>query len=146
GGDGWAPSLKRTGATWDRASLYAPAFSQTAKPENVDALHHAMEQLVGLLDRCGVHIEKARIHRYPVRRASSSYPASRDGVPSTEVRLTLCHGLSFVERVGFRYCVDKSFRSSAAAVYWRMIEGIHAQRLWMSEQLQSRRRERPAVS
>ena len=33
-------------------------------------------------------------------------------------------GLSFVERVGFRYCVDNSLRASAAAVYWRTNEHV----------------------
>ena len=53
-----------------------------------------------------------------------------------EVRLELPDGLSFVERVGFRYCVDKVMRASAAAVYWRTIDRIHRQRLWMSSRLE----------
>ena len=57
-------------------------------------------------------------------------------MPRTEVRLELPDGLSFIERVGFRYCVDKAMRASAAAVYWRTIDRIHRQRLWMSSRLE----------
>src|SRR5262249_54483862 len=64
-----------------------------------------------------------------------TYPVAQDGVARTEVRLALPDGLSFVERVGYRYCVDKMMRASAAAVYWRTISGVNKQRLWMSARL-----------
>ena len=66
-----------------------------------------MQTLIRLLVRCGVKARGARIYRYPVRRSASSYPAARDGIARTEVRLQLPEGLSFVERVGFRYCVGQ---------------------------------------
>src|SRR5262249_38276966 len=72
---------------------------------------------------------------YPTRRSASTYPMAQDGLARTEVRLNLPDGLSFVERVGYRYCVDKAMRASAAAVYWRTIRGINRQRLWMSARL-----------
>ena len=98
-----------------------------------------MEQIVQLLKRCGVKTDGATVFQYPVRRAVSSYPAARDGIPRIEVRLQLSDGLSFVERVGFRYCVDKAMRASAAVVYWRMVERIGLQRLWMSARLEELR-------
>src|SRR5207247_4226302 len=48
--------------------------------------------------------------------------------------------------VGFRYCVDKSLRASAAAVYWRTVDRIHQQRQWMASRLAEVHRERPGVS
>ena len=39
-----------------------------------------------------------------------------EAAPPAEVRFQIRDGLSFVERVGFRYCVDKALRASAAAV------------------------------
>ena len=51
------------------------------------------------------------------------------------MRLQLNEGLSFVERVGYRYCMDKALRASAAAVYWRTIDTINRQRLWMADRL-----------
>src|SRR6185437_9358476 len=130
----------------DDATLEPPAYSQSALPEHVALLKAMMNDLICLLARCGVNTEGAAIYEYPVRRTASSYPASQDGVPRVEVRLALADGLSFVERVGFRYCVDKALRASAAAVYWRTIENIHQQRLWMSDRLEELHVAQPALS
>src|SRR5579863_1649646 len=95
-----------------------------------------MRQIIGLLVRCGVKARGARVYTYATRRSSSTYPAPLDGAPRFEVRLALPEGLSFVERIGFRYCVDKSLRASAAAVYWRTVDTINRQRLWMADRLE----------
>jgi 3-isopropylmalate dehydratase small subunit len=58
-------------------------------------------------------------------------------VQRIEVRLALSEGLSFIERVGYRYCVDKSLRASAAAVYWRTVDTINRQRLWMTDRMEA---------
>ena len=55
-------------------------------------------------------------------------------------------GLSFVERVGFRYCVDKTLRASAAAVYWRTVAKINDQRLAMSARVQELHQQRPELT
>ena len=146
GADGWAPTLHRLGARAEDAVLEPPAFSQTAKPEHVSQLRGLMSELVRLLARCGVKTEGAKVYEYSTRRAASSYPAAADGTPRVEVRLSLPDGLSFVERVGFRYCADKALRASAAAVYWRTINKISEQRLWMSARLEARHAEAPALS
>jgi aconitase A len=136
GADGHGPILKRQGDDPHTAILGAPAYSQTAKPEHVEPLKVVMGQLIDLLVRCGVKARGAQIFTYPVRRSNTTYPAARDGVARIEVRLALPHGLSFAERVGFRYCVEKSLRLSAAAVYWRTIDTINRQRLWMADRLE----------
>jgi hypothetical protein len=69
-----------------------------------------------------------------------------DGAPRIEVRLVLSDGLSFIENVGYRYCVDKALKASAAAVYWRTIRRVRDQRLWMSEGLEERHRKHPEMS
>ena len=114
-----------------------PAYSQTAKPEHVEQLKEVMQQIIRLLVRCGVKARGAQVYTYRTRRSPSTYPAGRDGAPRLEVRLVLPEGLSFVERVGFRYCVDKSLRASAAAVYWRTIDTINRQRLWMADRIEA---------
>ncbi|MBA3531581.1 MAG: hypothetical protein H0T73_06620 [Ardenticatenales bacterium] len=135
GADGHAPVLKRQGEREEDAGLRAPAYSQSALPEHVGSLREMMDVVLRLLARCGVKTEGANVYEYPTRRSDSSYPVAQDGEPRIEVRLLLPDGLSFVERVGFRYCVDKALRASAAAVYWRMVAKINEQRLWMSERL-----------
>src|SRR4029077_19230080 len=108
GADGWGPALKRMSANERESTLSAPAFSQTAKPEHVPALRNLILDLIRLLTRCGVRTDGCAIYEYPTRRSASSYPGAVDGTPRVEVRLALPDVLSFIERVGFRYCVDKA--------------------------------------
>jgi hypothetical protein len=146
GADGWAPVLHRFSEREEDAVLEPPAFSQSAPPEHVAHLRGRMDDLLRLLARCGVNTEGARVYEYPTRRSASSYPAAGDGAPRVEVRLALPDGLSFVEQVGYRYCVDKAMRASAAAVYWRTVDRIHAQRLWMASDLEEQHRGDPSLS
>jgi len=146
GADGWAPALGRNGERDDAATLRPPGFSQTTRPEHVEALRARMHEMLRLLERCGVKTEGAQEYVGPTRRSASSYPAARDGSARVEVRFVLPEGLSFVERVGFRYCSDKSLRASAAAVYWRTVERIHEQRLWMAGRVEARHWERASQS
>ncbi len=92
-------------------------------------LKQTMSDIVALLVRCGVRAKGAKVYEYLTRRSASTYAAPQDGIARTEVRLTLPEGLSFVERVGYRYCIDKQMRASAASVYWRTIDTINRQRL-----------------
>jgi 3-isopropylmalate dehydratase small subunit len=136
GADGHSPFLHHYGDARRPASLKPPAYAQSAKPEFVAATRQVMQQIIGLLVRCGVKARGAVIRQYPTRRSASTYPTARDGIPRDEIRLELPEGLSFVERVGFRYCVDKMMRTSAAAVYWRTVDSINRQRLWMADRLE----------
>ena len=137
GADGHAPILHRQGDSEANAGLKPPAYAQSAKPEHVQALKEVMRQIIVLLVRCGVKARGAQVYTYTTRHAQSSYPAAKDGAERIEVRLVLSEGLSFVERVGFRYCVDKALRASAAAVYWRTIDTINRQRLWMADRIEA---------
>ena len=136
GADGHAPVLHRQGVAEEDALLRAPAFSHSAKPEHVSQLKQLMRSLINLLTRCGVKAQGAKVYEFGTRHSLSSYPPARDAVARTEVRLQLTDGLSFVRHVGFRYCVDKALRASAAAVYWRTIDSINRQRLWMADRLE----------
>ena len=146
GADGHAPTLHRWGKRDSDASLDTPAYSQSALPEHVEALTSYMAAVLRLLGRCGVETDGANIYTYPTRRSSTTYPVAQDGLPRTEVRLELPDGLSFIERVGYRYCVDKAMRASAAAVYWRTVDEIHQNRLWMSGRLDDLHEERIELS
>ncbi len=146
GADGHAPVLHRWGERENEATLEPPAYSQSSIPEHVEALKQRMEDLIHLLTRCGVKTQGAKIYAYPTRRATSSYQQAQDGIPRVEVRLELPDGLSFVERVGYRYCTDKALRASAAAVYWRLVDQIHQQRLWMADRLQALHQEERELS
>ncbi|MGI8670716.1 MAG: aconitate hydratase AcnA, partial [Aridibacter sp.] len=146
GADGWGPRLHRLSNKDTDATLVSPAFSQSSKPEFIGSLRRKMKDLIKLLSRCGVNTEGVKLYEYPTRHSESSYPAGQDGSPRIEVRLQIGDGLSFVEKVGFRYCVDKMMRASAAAVYWRMVGTINEQRLSMAERLRETHLELPSVS
>ena len=146
GADGHAPSLRRQGDGEDDFGLEPPAFSLSTIPVHVTRLREMMQEMVHLLARCGVDTKGARIYDYPTRRSESTYAPAHDGIPRIEVRLTLPDGLSFVENVGFRYSVDKMMRSSAAAVYWRLVGAIQKQRLWMATHLRELHSEYPELS
>jgi aconitase A len=146
GADGHAPVLKRLSEQEEGAIVGAPAYAQSARPEDVGQLKVVIEEMLHLLARCGVKTDGAKVYEYPVRRSLSSYPAAQDGGPRVEVRLQLPDGLSFVERVGFRYSVDKALRASAAAVYWRTVDRINRQRLWMAARLEELHRQQPELS
>ncbi|HEV2458438.1 MAG TPA: aconitase family protein, partial [Ktedonobacterales bacterium] len=146
GADGHAPILHRWGSREDEATLEPPAYSQSAIPEHVERLKQLMGDVIRLLAWCGVETKGAAVYEYPTRRSASTYPAAQDGVARVEVRLALPDGLSFVERVGYRYCVDKALRASAAAVYWRTVGTIHEQRLWMAARLSELHEEQYALS
>jgi aconitase A len=137
GADGHAPLLARRGVGEAKALLIPPAFAQSAKREHIEPLKEVMQQIKRLLVRCGVKAGGAQVYTYPTRHSPSSYPAARDGAARFEVRLALQEGLSFIERVGYRYSVDKSLRASAAAVYWRTIDTINRQRLWMADRIEA---------
>jgi aconitase A len=146
GADGHAPKLHKWGETEEDASLDPPAFSQSTIPDHLERTREVFGEIVRLLARCGVKTEGAQIFDYPTRRSRSTYPASSDGIPRIEARLTLPDGLSFVERVGFRYSVDKEMRASAAASYWRLLDGIGRQRLWMASRMVRLHREQPPLT
>ncbi len=136
GADGHAPTLHRYGKSADQASLEPPMYSQGAKPEFVDSTRQKMDKIIQLLSRCGVEVSGAVVREYPTRRSASTYPSPQDRIARREIRLELPDGLSFVERIGYRYCSDKTLRASAAAVYWRMLATINRQRLWMADRLE----------
>ncbi len=146
GADGHSPVLKRGGDDADQACLGAPAFSRTAVAEHVESLRAVLRQTLGLLGRCGVEVDGASIYEYPTRRSASTYAEAQDGVPRWELRLALPDGLSFIERVGYRYCVDKALRASAAAVYWRTVRGIGRQRVEIARMLQTLHAQEPELS
>ncbi|MBI2774137.1 MAG: hypothetical protein HYX56_06575 [Chloroflexi bacterium] len=145
GADGHAPMLKKYGEGEEDASLEQPAYSQAVRPEHVQKQKIVMLQIVDLLRRCGVRVDGSRTYEYPVRHSASSYEAAEDG-PRIEIRLCLPDGLSFLTKVGYRYCVDKALKASAAAVYWRTVDAIAKQRRWMSERLDAMRAEAPEMS
>ncbi len=144
GADGHAPTLRRLGAEGD-AILSRPAYAHAVPVRFVAAQRGVLQELLHLLTRCGVRTEGAAIYEYRVRRSASSYPGAQDGEERREVRLVLPDGLTFATRVGFRYCVEKQLRLSAAAVYWRTLEALRDQRRAIALRITELREEQPRL-
>lgn len=131
GADGRAPLLRRVGQDAEEGTaLTPPVYAKYTTPQQVAALTQVMWDVMRLLARCGVLTDGAQVRTYPTQRAASAAPAAGGGDEQVEVCLQLPDGLSFVERVGYRYCVDKAMRASAATVYWRLVDASsHGPRL-----------------
>jgi aconitase A len=146
GADGQAPGLRRIAARVGDAILSRPAYAHAVPVRHLRRQRKVMQQVVALLARCGVRTDGAAIYDYPVRRSTSSYPAARDGLPRREVRLVLPDGLSFTTQVGFRYCIEKQLRTSAAAVYWRTLETFRDQRKAIATRVIALRSAQPGIT
>jgi aconitase A len=105
---GLAPDVRRTAA---EITLHPPAYVRRISPAHRPALRRMLDDLLRLLARCGVSSKGAEISEEPAEQTASR----------VQVCLQLTDGISFVERVGYRYCADKTLRASAALVYWRQM-------------------------
>src|SRR5262249_34770272 len=70
GADGHAPVVRRWGRREEDAMLEPPAYSQSAIPEQVEALKRAMDEVLSLLARCDVKTGGAHVYEYPTLRDS----------------------------------------------------------------------------
>ncbi len=74
GADGHAPVLHRWGEGDEDATLEPPAYSQSTVPEHVERQKNVMEEIVGLLARCGVVTDGANIYEYPTQQRGLFLP------------------------------------------------------------------------
>ncbi len=146
GADGHAPFLQRNGAKPGDLSFSHVAFSRSATTPHVASLVAMMDDVARLLERCGVATQGHHVYQYPTRRSATTYPQALDGEPRIEVRFVVPDGLSFMDRVGFRYCVEKAMRGSSAAVYRRAVQAIGEQRVRMAARISSLHAEDPTLS
>ena len=140
GADGWAPGANRA-----TGCLVQPALMHAALTEHVPQMKAQMEVISSLLARCGVDMSASAVLEYPVRHAESSWRA-KDDKARVEVRLTVPDGLGFVERVGYRYCIQKSMVAAAACVHWRTVKNIGRQRLQVADAIRAAHANDPSLS
>jgi hypothetical protein len=110
GADGVAPRISRS-AQKDRPSSFKHVQLMLAAVKT-DVLKQFMVDVVRLLGECGVDMSLYTIKEYPLRKS--------DQRPRGQVRLRLGESLTFAEKVGFRYCVQKQQRLAAACVVFRL--------------------------
>lgn len=112
GGDGWAPYMVKD-------KLYDVAFSQSVKYAYTDSLKNKMTVIGEMLRKLGVN--KWRI--------TNLKQTVNNGVLTCS--LVVSDSYSFGKFVGFRYCIQKASRLTAAMAYWRYIENVKRQSNWM---------------
>jgi DNA-directed RNA polymerase beta subunit/intein/homing endonuclease len=128
GGDGHAPHLidRKTidgGATF----LVSVAFGQTIMKQHSESLQQKMVAITELLDRAGVAGAKVQ-GPLNMRYTEGSYkPKDVELNPRIEYRVILPETIDFSKRIGFRYCVQKASRLSAANAYWRFRDAVKRQ-------------------
>nr|WIL04223.1 intein containing DNA-directed RNA polymerase subunit RPB2 [Cedratvirus lena] len=129
GGDGHVPifsdhkNRKKRGASF----ISGVAFSQTIPEKFLDSMKEKMSTIINLLTKVGVEgavLDKPRRVQY----SETSYkPKDYKTNPRMEVKLRLPARTSFCSKVGFRYCVQKQCRLTAANSYWRFQEKVKEQ-------------------
>jgi hypothetical protein len=129
GGDGHSPHIiDRSGIDGGANFLIQCAFSQTVMEGYLPQMIIKMNELSEMLIRLGVpnKVEGP----FKCRYATSSYKPT-DGIQRYEVKVKLETSTDFSDKVGFRYCIQKSCRLSAASSYWRLQQRVREQHDWV---------------
>lgn len=130
GGDGIAPSLARQTQNVE-PTFTAIKLSLSTCPNYEISLREMMEQIVILLAKCGV--DGGKIVSRRISRPSLDVEAYRCGdtehiVLTLALRQSAFEAYKFGRYIGFRYCIHKSTRLSAASSWFDLMERIEAQR------------------
>jgi len=122
GGDGCAPRMIVRENKRDAPLLNQCGFVQTSYEEHKEDLVRKMENISDLLRKVGV--ETSRIDGPQKKSFSENSHDSKDGIPRVICTIQLKNNSDFATKIGFRYCIQKSCRLSAACAYWRYQEEI----------------------
>jgi DNA-directed RNA polymerase beta subunit len=129
GGDGHAPCLvshkaenRKAKSGVVRYGLLGVCLDLSIIEDHSAAMRRKMEQLCGLLARVGVPDTAVS---GPVRRESSAH--ALDGRVRVQYGVRIPPSTAFATKVGFRYCVQKAARLTAATAYWRYTENVRRQ-------------------
>ena len=113
GGDGSCPRLdirknKKT-------CFEGVKFSWSSSPKYFNDLKVTMEKLCKLLEKLGIN------------GTSINGPYYREETLNPYLRMILKPNTEFINKIGFRYCIYKSYKLSVISSYWRFIEEIKRQ-------------------
>jgi DNA-directed RNA polymerase II subunit RPB2 len=118
GGDGWCPYLRTNKQDGQGTVTFcSPAISKSSLIEFKDSLVEKMGDLGTFLERVGVagsRIDKPKYYTF-------------NGKKFVTVTLQLASGTEFGDRVGFRHCIQKSYRLAPYQSYMRYLENVRRQ-------------------
>lgn len=110
-------------------------YSRTKKHPHIPSLREMMESVRTLLNKCGIN----KITLQQPKEISDS--KRKTGLAQEErsyemvLHLELEEIIPFYEKVGFRYCAQKSQRLEAGAAYRRLREGVTRQHNWIVDRV-----------
>lgn len=113
--------------------LTSISYSRTKKYNHLPSLRKMMEDIRFLLVKCGIDEDKISI-REPKEISDSKRKTDRtqdERSYAMTLHLDLTQLIPFYEKIGFRYCAQKTQRLEAGVAYRRLREGITRQHNWM---------------
>jgi intein/homing endonuclease len=127
GGDGHAPYLHRRTRTASDVRLEHIKFSFTAKPEWDESMMIKMQQLRQMLHRFDIDTSEVRKHgqTYP-GQARLVFSDQDCDIESNQpgphaCTIEIMNNERFITKIGFRFCIQKTMKSSAALSYHRLV-------------------------
>ena len=151
GGDGHTCGLSMHRGKRD--ILTSISYSRTKKFNHIPSLRKMMEDIRSLLVKCGINENNISI-REPKEISDSKNKTTRkqdERSYAMTLHLDLCELIPFYEKIGFRYCAQKTQRLEAGVAYRRLRENVARQHNWMVQRVdeitnfQEKKRENPAL-
>jgi DNA-directed RNA polymerase beta subunit len=114
-----------------RDILSSVSISQSKTKEHLDSLKMVLEQIQGLLKKCG--IEKTTIQSSKENTSSKKKSELEDSQRKYQMllHLDISELVNFSEKIGFRYCCHKSQRLEAGVSYKRLRNEVVRQHNWL---------------
>lgn len=131
GGDGHTCVLAKHRIKRDM--LTSICYSRTKKYNHLGSLRKMMEDIRFLLVKCGIAEDQISI-REPKEISDSKNKTDRtqeERSYAMTLHLDLTQLIPFYEKIGFRYCAQKTQRLEAGVAYRRLREGVARQHNWM---------------
>jgi len=134
-----------------RDMITSICYSRTKKFEHIPSLRKMMEDVRSLLVKCGIREDKISI-REPKEISDSKKKTDRDQEERSyamTLHLELSELIPFYEKIGFRYCAQKTQRLEAGVAYRRLRDTVARQHNWMTDRVnelthfQEKKRENP---
>lgn len=113
--------------------LTSICYSRTKKYNHLGSLRKMMEDIRFLLVKCGIEEDKISI-REPKEISDSKRKTDRtqdERSYAMTMHLDLTQLIPFYDKIGFRYCAQKTQRLEAGVAYRRLREGVARQHNWM---------------
>lgn len=113
------------------------SYSRTKKYDYLPSLRKMLEDVRSLLQKCGISENKISI-REPKEISDSKNKTTRtqqERSYAMTLHMDLSELIPFYEKIGFRYCAQKTQRLEAGVAYRRLRENVARQHNWMVDRV-----------